>query len=227
MKKRKLWVSYGIFLLLIPAVVLLSGTVFRGRQYAFLSMAVAFLSCVPFFLRFERREQSSTRLILIAVMTALSVLGRILFAALPGFKPVTALVLLTAIYFGGEAGFLTGALTAVLSNFYFGQGPWTPFQMFAWGLLGLLAGLLAKPLKEKLWLLCLFGALSGALYSAMMDIWSVLFADGSLRLSRYLVMLASSAPYTAIYCVSNVVFLLLLAKPIGRKLQRVKDKYGI
>ena len=151
----KKWISYGLLLLAIPLVVVLGSTVFGGKQYAFLSLAVAVLACVPFFLSFERGENGGIRLVLVAVLTALSVLGRLLFAVLPGFKPVTAMVILTAMYFGSEAGFLTGALTAVLSNFYFGQGPWTPFQMFAWGMVGLLAGLFAKRLRASRVTLCI------------------------------------------------------------------------
>ena len=49
-------------------------------------------------------------------------------------------IMLTAMYLGSEAGFLTGAMAALLSNFYFGQGPWTAFQMLAWGLIGWIAG---------------------------------------------------------------------------------------
>ena len=226
MKRWKSWLSYGLLVLAIPAVVLLGEYVFGGKQYAFLSLAVAILACIPFFLRFERGENGSIRLVLIAVLTALSVLGRLLFAALPGFKPVTAMVILTAMYFGSEAGFLTGALTAVLSNFYFGQGPWTPFQMFAWGMVGLLAGVFAKQLRASRVWLCVFGALSGVVYSVLMDVWTVLWAEGHFVLSRYLAAVASSASFTALYCASNVVFLLVLAKPIGSKLQRIRDKYG-
>ena len=147
-KNLKRLISYIILILCIPAVILLGNFVFKDKQYAFISLAVALLSCVPFFLYFEQREQNTTRLILIAVMTALSVAGRLLFSVLPGFKPVTAMVIITAMYFGSEAGFMTGALTAVISNFYFGQGPWTSFQMFTWGLIGLLAGLMSEQLKK-------------------------------------------------------------------------------
>ncbi len=225
--KRRKWISWAILALCIPLVLLLGSTVFRGKRYAFVSLAVALLACVPVFLTFERRAQDTARLILIAVMTALSVVGRLLFAVLPGFKPVTAMVVITAMYFGGEAGFLTGALTAVLSNFYFGQGPWTPFQMFTWGLIGLIAGLLSVPLKKSRILLCIYGALSGIAFSMVMDVWTVLWWDGSFVLSRYLTALISSLPYTAIYAVSNVIFLLVLVKPIGIKLERMKNKYGI
>src|SRR5690625_3847939 len=111
-------------------------------------------------------------MVVIAVMIALAVVGRFLFLAIPGFKPVTAIVIITAVYFGAEAGFLVGALSALISNLYFGQGPWTPFQMFAWGAIGLIAGLpfIRIYLMRSKWLIMLFGAFSGVLFSLLMDI---------------------------------------------------------
>ena len=223
----KKWISYGVLCLLIPALVLCGALLFKGKQYAWISLCVALLSCLPVFLQFEHKRADTKRLILIASMTALSVLGRIIFTPIPGFKPVTAMVVSTALYFGSEAGFLTGALSALISNFWFGQGPWTPFQMFAWGILGLIAGLLASLLKRNIILLSLYGALSGILYSVIMDVWTVLWADGGFNLSRYVAALASSLPFTAIYALSSFIFLLLLGKPIGKILERVQTKYGI
>ena len=223
----KKYLSHGLLLLAIPTVVALGATVFRDKQYAFISLAVAVLACVAFFLCFERNQTSSAKLVLIAVLTALSVVGRLLFGALPGFKPVTAMVVLTAMYFGSEAGFLTGALTAVLSNFYFGQGPWTPFQMFTWGLLGFVAGYLRNRLKSSAVFLAGYGAVAGVAFSLLMDVWTALWIDGAFNPARYGAAVATSLGYMAIYAVSNVVFLLLLRKPMGRILGRIQEKYGV
>lgn len=223
----KKWISYGLLFLLVPGVVFLGATVFQDKQYAFISLAVAVLACVPFFLSFERKANSTTKLVLVAVLTALSVAGRILFAVLPGFKPVTAMVVLTAMYFGSEAGFMTGALTAVLSNFYFGQGPWTPFQMFTWGLLGFIAGLLQNRLRNSRVFLGSYGAFAGAAFSLLMDVWTTLWADGTFQLARYGAAIVTSFGYMAIYAVSNVIFLLLLCKPMGQILGRMQEKYGL
>ena len=223
----KRWATYLILCVLVPAVVVGGAWLFADKQYAWVSLCVAILSCVPFFLHFERREADTKKLILIAVMIALSVIGRILFTPLPGFKPVTAMVVITAMYFGGEAGFMTGALSAVISNFYFGQGPWTPFQMFSWGILGLLAGVLAQPLRRSRIALILYGVVSGVLYSLLMDVWTVLWADGYFNLARYLAAIASAVPFTVTYAVSNVVFLLLFERPIGKILERMRVKYAL
>lgn len=218
---------YLIFIICIPLVIAAGVIFFQDKQYAFITIAITLLSIAPFFVSFERKQHTATKLVLIAVMVALSVVGRMLFFYVPGFKPVTAMVIITAIYFGGEAGFMTGALTALISNFFFGQGPWTPFQMFTWGLIGFAAGIFSEKLKSSKILLCIYGVLSGVVYSLLLDMWQVLWLDSGFNMSRYLAMVVSSAGFTLLYAVSNVIFLFLLTKPIGSKIERVKEKYGI
>lgn len=209
--------------LLIPAVVL-AGAFLPGKStYLWVSLAVAVLSLLLFVAGFEKKEIGTRRAVLVSVMIALCIVGRLI----PFFKPVTALVILCAVYLGAQAGFYTGALAALLSNFIFGQGPWTPFQMLAWGLIGLFAGLLSGPLQKSRVLLLLYGALAGVAYSAVMDVWSVLWATGSPEPSAYLAALITALPHTALYVVSNLLFLFVCAKPIGDKLQRIKIKYGV
>ena len=219
--------KYILMLICIPMVILLGAVIFDDKQPAFISLMVVILSLIPVFLTFEKKNLGTRKLIIISVMTALSVIGRFIFAVVPGFKPVTAIVVITAMFFGGETGFLTGVLSAFISNFYFGQGPWTPFQMFAWGMLGLLAGLFSRPLKNSKICLVLYGVFAGMVYSFIMDIWTVLWYSSEFNLNMYLAALAATAPYTVTYCVSNVAFLLFLVKPIGDKLTRIRIKYGL
>lgn len=218
--KKRFLLSACILLLLAAGVFLL-----RGRQYHLLSLIGVVLACLPFLLRFEQKRPKARELVVIAAMSAISVSGRVLFAFVPGFKPVTALTIITGSALGPEAGFLSGALTAFVSNLFFGQGPWTPFQMLIWGLIGFLSGLLPQ-LLEKRWFLLLYGVLSGLLFSLGMDVWTVLAIDNSFSWSRYSAVLLTSLPFAAIYAASNVVFLLLLYRPIKRKLDRLKEKYG-
>ena len=124
-EKGRRAISLTVYLLLVPACVALGATVFRDRAYIWISVCLAVLSCVPFFARFENRPDDTRRMAVLAAMTALSVLGRFLFYAVPHFKPVTAMVVICGIYLGAESGFLCGALTAILSNILFGQGPYS------------------------------------------------------------------------------------------------------
>lgn len=223
----KIYVTMLVLLLGIPVVVIGGAVLLREKYFAWITLCVAMLSCIPLLYCFERRDTTSKELIVLAVLVAISSVGRFVFAWLPGFKPVTAITVIVAIYFGSEAGFVVGSMSAVISDFYFGQGPWTPFQMMAWGMIGLLAGMLAKLLRKSRVGLCLYGALAGVLYSGVMDVWTALWADGTFRWNRYLAACVTALPFTLEYAVSNVVFLLLLAKPIGDKLERLQSKYGI
>ncbi len=223
----KRWMRVVMLALVVPAVVIAGAVLFSHRSYAWVSLCAALLICVPFFWRFERRRVPAAELVLVAVLVALAVAGRCLFAALPSVKPVAAIVIIAGMALGAEDGFMVGAMTALLSNFYFGQGMWTPFQMLAWGIVGLLAGLLAKPLRRSPVLLGVYGAFAGVLFSALMDVWTVLFHGQGFELARYAAAMLSSAQVTVTYAVSNVVFVLSLSYPLGRVLQRAKRKYGL
>lgn len=207
---------------LIPACVLVGVFLFDEKRYALVSLLIALLSLLLFAAGFERKKTGTRRLVIVSVMVALSVAGRFL----PLFKPVTALTVLTGVYLGPEAGFLTGSLAAAISNFYFGQGPWTPFQMFALGLIGFCAGLMPALLKRRPFLV-LYGVISGIAYSFIMDVWTVLWYNGSLNFGLYLTALSTAVPYTVLYAVSNAVFLWAFAKPFGEKLERIRLKYGV
>ena len=209
--------------IVMPGLVLLSALVFSGKQHLIVSIGMACMALIFFLTGFEKRKTGGRRMVIVSVMTALCIVGRFI----PLFKPITALTIITAMYLGGEAGFLTGALSAALSNFYFGQGPWTPFQMLAWGFIGLIAGWMANPLKKHRVLLLIFGVVAGAAYSLIMDVWNVLWYAGGLDWSLYAASVATALPHTLLYAVSNFVFLYFLAKPFGEKMARVKVKYGV
>ncbi len=224
-KNGKVRAAFRICLpfVLMPALVALGVFVFDEKRYAFIALALALGSVALCAAVVERRQAGSRRLGLVSIMRARATAGRFI----PLLKPVTALAVLTGMYLGGEAGFLCGSLSAVLSNFFFGQGPWTPFQMLALGLIGLFAGYLARPLiRSKLFLL-FFGVAAGVLYSFIMDVWTVLWYNGSFDVGLYLTALGTALPFTLSYAAANVIFLLLFARPFGEKLGRVRLKYGI
>jgi len=208
---------------LIPSLVAVSAVAFSGQRYLIISLGIAILALLLFMAGVERRNIGSRRMVITAIMIALAVFGRFI----PIFKPMTAIVVLAGIYLGAQAGFLTGAMSVLLSNIYFGQGPWTPFQMLGLGLIGLFAGYLSKWLMQNKILLVVYGVISGITYSFIMDIWTVLWYSGGFELGLYGTAIISALPFTALYAVSNAVFLLLLSKPIGNKLNRIIIKYGV
>ncbi len=216
-------IRWAVPFVLIPLLVLLGAAVFESKRHLLVSFGVAVMALVLFLSGFEKKKTGSRRLVIVSVMTALCIAGRFI----PLFKPVTALTIITAMYLGGEAGFLVGALAALLSNFYFGQGPWTAFQMLAWGMLGLISGYLHRPLKKSRAFLVVFGVLAGIAYSLVMDVWTVLWYEGGFNMQLYLASVVAALPHTAVYSVSNFVFLWFCARPFGEKLERVRIKYGV
>ncbi len=207
----------------MPLLIFLGAAVFDEKRHIFVSVGIAIMAIILFISGFEKKMIGSRRLVIVAVMAALCIAGRFI----PLFKPITALTVITAIYLGGESGFLVGAVSALLSNFYFGQGPWTPFQMLAWGLIGLFAGYLTNPLKKSKVLLLVYGTLSGVVYSFIMDIWTVAWYGAGYDSELYLSAIVTAIPHTLLYAVSNLIFLFFLARPFGEKLERIKIKYGV
>jgi len=208
---------------IVPALTIAGVVVFDSRQHIIVSLAIAVSALLLFAAGFEKKSTGTRRMVIVAVMTALCFAGRFI----PFLKPITALTTITGMYLGGESGFLVGALSAVLSNFYFGQGPWTAFQMLAWGLIGLFAGIFSSGLIRSRIALLTYGVISGAAYSFIMDIWTVLWYAEGFSTKLYISALVTAVPYTASYIVSNLLFLSLLAEPFGEKLGRIKKKYGI
>lgn len=216
---------------LLPILTLLLGLRFLGdRNYYLLSLLIVCEAMLPFFLLFERRRPAARELVVLAVLCALGVAGRIVFFMLPQCKPALALVVLTGAALGGEAGFLVGAVTMLVSNLYFSQGPWTPWQMLAMGLCGFLAGLLFRTLHlpRTRWTLSLFGALSALLvYGPLLNASTALLATGTLSWAGFLAYCASGFSMDAIHAAATFAFLFLFSVPMLEKLERVRRKYGL
>jgi len=216
-------------LLLIPLTLLL-GVRFLGAHYVLLALALALEAMLPFFLAFEGRRPSARLLVTIAALCALGVAGRAAFFMLQQFKPVVALVTVAGAALGGEAGFLVGALTMLLSNVLFGQGPWTPFQMFAMGLIGLLAGLLFRPggLRPRRGALCAYGAFAAlVVYGGIMNPVSALLAARTLTWANVLAFYVTGLPMDLVQTAATVLFLWFAGEGMLAKLARLKTKYPL
>ena len=199
-----------------------------AKNYGLISMVMVILALVPFLMLYEMKKPQAREWIPLAVMAAIAAVGRAAFAFVPHFKPTSAIIIITAMVFGPEAGFLTGAIAALASNLFFGQGPWTPWQMFAWGLIGFIAGLLSKGgLLKKKWQLVVFGIFCGYIYGWILNIWNGAGFVYGLSWESYLGLCVTSLIPDGIHSAATVIFLLLLSDSWGAKLRRVKQKFGI
>lgn len=198
------------------------------RQTALLSLVVVLGCLVVFFAGFEHSRPRLRDTMPIAVLAALAAAGRILFAPVPSFKPVSAIAIIAGAAFGRRSGFLVGALAALVSNFFFGQGPWTPWQMYGWGMVGYLGGALAQTgLFRSKAALAGYGFLSGPLYGVTLNLWSIVGFYHPQTLEQAAIVYAAAVPFDIVHGVATAVFLLALYPSWQRKLSRVKRKFGL
>lgn len=216
------------FFLIIPLTLFL-GTKLSGRAYYFTSTLVILEILIPFLLAFEGRKPQARELVVIAVLCALVVASRAAIP-IPNFKPTYAVIMLSGIAFGPEAGFLVGAVTAFASNFFYGQGAYTPWQMFAYGAGGMLAGFVFR----KKWLpreplaMGIFGYLVVLLFiGPILDTCSVFLTLPEISLKSAWPLYISGFPVNLSQGACTFLTMLLFGRPLLEKLDRVKTQYGM
>ena len=220
----------AMILLAIPLTIFIGVYYFNDRKYYFIALLIILETMVPFALVFEGRKPQARELVIVSVLCAIAVAGRAAFFMLPQFKPVLAVVIIAGVAFGGETGFLVGAVTMLASNMLFSQGPWTPWQMFAMGIIGFLAGVLFRKglLRRSRLPLCVFGALSAILiYGGLMNPSFVLMYQDHPTWPMFLAAYIQGFPFDLVHAAATAFFLWVISRPMLEKLDRIKVKYGL
>ncbi len=230
LSKRTIVASIAI-LLFIPLTIFAGIFYLEDRHYNLVAVLVLIECMLPFLLVFEGRKPKARELVTIAVLCAIGIAGRGLFFMLPQFKPVLALTIIAGVAFGGEVGFLVGAMTMLTSNMIFGQGPWTPWQMFAMGIIGFLAGVLFKKgwLRRTRASLAVFGAFTAVIiYGGIMNpAAAMMMSSETLKWETILACYVTGLPMDLIHGFGTVIFLMIAAEPMLEKMDRIKVKYGL
>lgn len=216
------------FLLVIPAT-LYFGSQLTGRWYYLTSTLVIIELMIPFLLSYEKKKPQARELVVLSVMCALAIVGRIAIP-IPHFKAIFAIIMISGIAFGPEAGFIVGAMSAFVTNFYFGQGPYTPWQMFAYGAGGMLAGFLfAKGrIQRHPVVMAVFGFAAVVCFvGPLLDTSSVFQMLTEIRWDTAWPIYVSGFPVNVSQGICTALVMLLFGKPLLEKLDRVKLKYGM
>lgn len=173
---------------------------------------------------FEKSEPSIEYLVLIAVLTAISVVGTIPTAAVPGIQAASFIIIMTGIVFGRKIGYITGTLTAIVTGLFIGLGYWTLFQMVGWGLMGLSSGIFSHKLEKNSYLRAGFGFSWGFLYGWITNIAMLAFI-GNINLTAVLSVYFLSFPFDLVHGITNVILLTLFYGLFLRIFMRIKKKY--
>jgi len=223
--------SNKFFLLILIITALLLGMVLipnnplYGINWALASVVIIGLAILAFFWRFEKQHINSKDITLLATMASLAAIFRVPFAAIMGLQSTTFIVMITGYVFGAQAGFMVGTVAALVSNFFLGQGPWTPWQMFSWGLCGVIAGLVGNNRKFNLIYFTVITGLCGYLFGWIMNIWHWIGFIYPLNWTTFLATYLLSIPTDSIHAAGNIVFSLLFGKSFYNILLRYKLKF--
>lgn len=215
----------GSFLILLFTLTL---TLFLEQYFLPLSFIIIFSSCLPFFLRFEKKDLRAEEVILIAVLASIAAVSRVPFAPIPSVQPTSFVIIMAALVFGSETGFMVGSIAAIVSNIFLGQGPWTPWQMFCWGMMGFTAGLLRnKKWMKSIWGKSIFGFIWGFLFGWIMNLWFIIGFFENIDWKVFFSVYLSSFYFDLAHGLSNVFFIIFFSKQWLKILGRVKIKYGL
>lgn len=217
-----------IILAVIPLLILLEVCYFKNRNYYLISTGMMVCLIVPFFLDYSSKNVNTKKLVLLSSLAAIATIGRIAFYMIPQFKPVLAIVILSAVIIGPYEGFIVGALTAFVSNFYFGQGPWTVWQMFCFGIVGFAAGYFFQKVTISRLSLSIYGLVSAvAIYGGIINFGSIVMYSGAITKKSLLAAYVAGFPFDLIHGISTFLFLFIIYHPFTEKVTRIKMKYGI
>ncbi len=227
--RRNYLISLIIFFVVMPVTIYIGHSVLQQRKYYFIAILLVLEAIMSFFLSFEKRKPSLRESMVIVVLSAVTVAGRAAFYMVPHAKPMAAFIILSGAGLGGEAGFLVGALAMLVSNIFFGQGPWTPWQMFAMGILGFVSGIVFRqdtPCdKKKKYGICVLGFVSVIiLYGGIMNPASVLMYQENVNWEMILSAYAMGLPFDLLHAAFTFLFLWLGAGSILEKIGRIRRK---
>ena len=226
---RNIWQSLEVPALIIVPLSLVSAAFMQVDQSAILTMVVVLAGVLVFFAGSEKSRPQLRQIMPTVVLAALAVAGRLVFAAVPNVQPVGAITIMAGIIFGRRSGFMVGALAMLLSNFFLGQGPWTPWQMYGFGLMGYVAGVLADHgAFEKRPLLYAYGLIAPIVeYGFLLNSWYIIGYVHPITWQSATMAYAAGFPFDLANGISTVVFLLVLYEPWRKKLERIKRKYDL
>jgi energy-coupling factor transport system substrate-specific component len=193
------------------------------------TFAILLASLAAGYAWYERAQPTARLAAMVATMAGLAALGRIAFAPIPDVKPTTDIIVLAGFVLGGAPGFAVGATGALASNVVFGQGPWTPWQMAAWGLTGLLGAALGAATGRRVARvpLALFCGAMGLLFGAIMDLSTLTTFAGARSLDQYLAISGTALPFNVAHAVGNVAFCLAFGPALARALERFRARLHI
>ncbi|WP_222669723.1 ECF transporter S component [Pediococcus acidilactici] len=216
-------IAIVIFLVFLTFV-----TALQGQHFLLFSFICLIASVIPFYWKFESSALKAREVVFLAVLIAIAAVSRVPFAIIPNVQPTSFVIITAGAVLGPESGFIIGSTVALTSNMFLGQGPWTPWQMFAWGMMGMTAGLLKNtPLVNHKYAMVLFGFVWGFVFGWIMDLWYLVAYINPLNFKAMLLTFLGTGYFDLLHALSNVFFSLIFYNSWKKTITRFKIKYGL
>ncbi len=226
--RQRVFAALEVPSIVAVSVVLALCAVTGVQAAAGLTLLVVVLCVALFLASYETSRPALRQVMPASTLAALAAAGRILFAPIPDVKPVSAVAIVAGATLGRREGFMVGALAALVSNFFFGQGVWTPWQMYAWGLVGYLAGVLGEHgLLERRGVLYAYGFLSALMYGLILNGWYVIGYVEPITWPTVIAAYAAGLPWDCLHGAATVGFLAVIWIPWGARIRHAVAKYGL
>ncbi|HWX73913.1 MAG TPA: ECF transporter S component, partial [Solirubrobacteraceae bacterium] len=177
---------------------------------------------------YERRRPSARLVAVVATLAAVAALGRDAFVALPDVKPITAIAFVVGYALGPLPGFTVGAIGMLASNVMLGQGPYTPWQMVAWGLVGLAGAALGRLTRRRLGRvpLALVCAVAALMAKEIMNLYTYTLA-GTHTPAAFLAIAGTALPFDLTDMFATLLFALAFGPELARLLARTRERMTV
>lgn len=220
------------FILPLLIIAFIPLTVFYNsyldKYWGIISLFFLFLIILEFFILFGEKMAGAKEVATISILGAISAASRIPFAAIPSVQPCSFIIMATGYSLGIYAGFMVGIETALLSNFFLGQGAWTPWQMLAWGVAGIIGYTMRfAPEKLRIYIFMFTGFLYGYLFGIITNLWYWLAFIYPHTIQSFLMVESLSVWFDTLHGVGNIVFIDLFTDRFIKILERYKKRFSL
>lgn len=223
MKKIILYITFLASLILMILAFKFGGS----EKFSLIVTVFVILILIANYFYFEKSSMGTKEIAVIATLSTFAAVSRAAFVAFPNIKPTTFLVALSGLVFGSYEGFLIGSTAGFISNIFLGQGPWTPWQMFAWGLVGAISGLIGKgkrPSAEKFSMICFF---YGFMFDWIMNLWHVIGFIRPLNIKTIAIAYATGLTFDIMHAASSFIFCIIFYDSFYKVLNRFKKRLNV
>ncbi len=180
---------------------------------------------------FEKTTNKIEILTLVAVLSALSSVGRIIFSSIPSVNPSTFIIICSGLVLSPIPAMTIGIMTALSSSIILGFGTYTFYQAFMWGLIGLISALFKnffiKKNRLQIPILVVYSLICGLIFGWVLNLSTFSFMDMPFNIPSYITLCIVSFPMDLAHGISTAILFIIVGTRFINILTNINKKYGL